>query len=131
MVRGGKKNGDRFPGYYFHCEPGSSFVAGGAYVPPAPWLNAIREKIGENADELIKIVNNKEFKKYFGGLEGEKLKTAPKGYPRYHPHIELLKMKSFLAERPVSDREITSEDCFDLVVSAFRAMKPLHDFLTV
>jgi uncharacterized protein (TIGR02453 family) len=131
MVRGGKKNGDRFPGYYFHCEPGSSFVAGGAYIPPALWLNAIREKIVENADELIRIANNKEFKKYFSGLEGEKLKTAPKGYPRDHPHIELLKLKSLIVERPISDREIISEGCFDLVISAFRAMKPLHDFLTV
>jgi len=131
MVRGGKKNGDRFPGYYFHIEPGSSFAAGGAYVPPTPWLNAIREKIEENADELIRVINNKEFKKYFGALDGEKLKTAPKGYPRDHPYIELLKMKSFLAYRSISDRELTSEGCFDLVVSAFRAMKPLHDFLTV
>ena len=131
MVRGGKKNGDRFPGYYLHIEPESSFVAGGAYVPPAAWLNAIREKIDENADGLIRIVNNKDFKKHFGGLDGEKLKTAPKGYPRDHPHIELLKFKSFLAYRAMSDRELTSEGCFDLVVSAFRAMKPLHDFLIV
>jgi len=131
MVRGGKKNGDRFPGYYLHVEPGSSFVAGGAYVPPAPWLSAIREKIDENGDELVSIINRKEFKKLFSGLDGDKLKVPPRGYPKDHPHIELLKMKSFLAYMPVSDRELTSEGCFDLVVSAFRAMKPLHDFLTV
>lgn len=131
MVRGGKKNGDKFPGYYFHIEPGSSFVAGGAYIPPAPWLNAIRERIDGDAERLIKIVNDKAFRKYFGGLEGEKLRTAPKGYPRDHPHIELLKMKSYLAEMAIPDKVITSDECFDLVVGAFRAMKPLNDFLTV
>ncbi len=131
MVRGGKKNGDKFPGYYFHIEPGSSFVAGGAYIPPAPWLNAIRERIDGDAERLIKIVNDKEFRKYFGGLEGEKLRTAPKGYPRDHPHIELLKMKSYLAEMAIPDKVVTSDECFDLVVGAFRAMKPLNDFLTV
>jgi uncharacterized protein (TIGR02453 family) len=131
MVRGGKKNGDRFPGYYLHVEPGSSFVAGGAYVPPAPWLSAIREKIDENGDELLRIINRKEFKKLFSGLDGDKLKVPPRGYPKDHPHIELLKMKSFLAYMSLSDRELTSESCFDLVVSAFRAMKSLHDFLTV
>lgn len=131
MVRGGKKNGDKFPGYYFHIEPGSSFVAGGAYIPPAPWLNAIRERIDGDAERLIKIVNDKAFRKYFGGLEGEKLRTAPKGYPRDHPHIELLKMKSYLAEMTIPDKAITSDECFDLVVGAFRAMKPLNDFLTV
>ena len=131
MVRGGKKNGDKFPGYYFHIEPGSSFVAGGAYIPPAPWLNAIRERIDGDAEQLMKIVNGKEFRRYFGGLEGEKLRTAPKGYPRDHPHIELLKMKSFLAEMTIPDKVITSDECFELVVGAFRAMKPLNDFLTV
>jgi uncharacterized protein (TIGR02453 family) len=131
MVRGGKKNGDKFPGYYLHVEPGSSFVAGGAYVPPAPWLSAIREKIDENGDELVRIINQKEFKRLFGGLDGDKLKVPPRGYPKDHPHIELLKMKSFLAYRSVSDRELTSEGCFDMLVSAFRAMKPLHNFLTV
>ena len=131
MVRGGKKNGDKFPGYYFHIEPGSSFVAGGAYIPPAPWLNAIRERIDGDAERLMKLVNSKEYSRYFGGLEGEKLRTAPKGYPRDHPHIELLKMKSFLAEMTIPDKVITSDECFELVVGAFRAMKPLNDFLTV
>ena len=131
MVRGGKKNGDRFPGYYLHIEPAGSFIAGGAYMPPAPWLKAIREKIDSHAGELIRIISSKEFGKYFEGLEGEKVKTAPKGYPRDHPHIELLKFKSLIVERPISDRELTSGGCFDLAVSAFRAMKPLHDFLTV
>jgi uncharacterized protein (TIGR02453 family) len=131
MVRGGKKNGDRFPGYYLHVEPAGSFIAGGAYMPPAPWLKAIREKIDGHAGDLIRIINSKEFGKYFEGLEGEKVKTAPKGYPRDHPHIELLKFKSLIVEKPIPDRELTSEGCFDLVVSAFRAMKPLHDFLTV
>jgi uncharacterized protein (TIGR02453 family) len=131
MVRGGKKNGDKFPGYYFHIEPGSSFVAGGAYIPPAPWLNAIRERIDGDAERLIKIVNDKEFRRYFGGLEGEKLRTAPKGYPRDHPHIELLKMKSYLAEMTIPDEVITSDECFDLVIGSFRAMKPLNDFLTI
>jgi uncharacterized protein (TIGR02453 family) len=131
MVRGGKKNGDKFPGYYFHIEPGSSFVAGGAYIPPAPWLNAIRERIDGDAERLIKIVNDKEFRRYFGGLEGEKLRTAPKGYPKDHPHIELLKMKSYLAEMTIPDEVITSDECFDLVIGSFRAMKPLNDFLTI
>ena len=52
IVRGGKKNGDKFAGYYFHLEPGSSMIAGGAYVPPSPWLNAIRENISDETREI-------------------------------------------------------------------------------
>ncbi|MFN2313013.1 MAG: DUF2461 domain-containing protein [Bacteroidales bacterium] len=131
MVRGGRKNGDKFPGYYLHIEPGASFVAGGAYIPPTPWLSAIREQISLDGDRLIRIINNREYKKYFNGLEGESLKVPPRGYSKDHPHIELIKMKSFLAERNYPDAEVLAEDFFDTVTGAFRAMKPLNDFLTV
>jgi uncharacterized protein (TIGR02453 family) len=130
IVRGGKKNGDRLAGYYFHVEPGgNSMIAGGAYIPPKPWLTAIREKIDEQGDKFVKIIRQKDFNGHFGDIEGEKLKTAPKGYPKDHPYIEFLKLKSFLAVKMISDRDIISERCFDLVISASRAMKPLNDFL--
>ena len=130
IVRGGKQNGDRYAGYYFHIEPGgNSMIAGGAYIPPKPWLSAIREKIDEKGDQLLKIISRKDFVNFFGEIEGEKLKTVPKGYPRDHPYIELLKLKSFLATRMISDRDVISNGCFDLIIRASRAMKPLNDFL--
>ena len=57
IVKGGKQNGDKFAGYYFHIEPGKSILAGGAYTPPSTWLAAIREKISESPVEFIKIIN--------------------------------------------------------------------------
>ena len=130
IVRGGKQNGDRFAGYYIHVEPGgNSMIAGGSYIPPKPWLTAIREKIDEQGDKLLEILNHKDFKKNFGEIEGEKLKSAPKGYPKDHPYIELLKLKSFLASRLISDKDVVSEGCFDLIIRASKAMKPLNDFL--
>ncbi len=131
IVRGGKKNGDRFPGYYLHIEPGASFVAGGAYIPPSPWLNVIRERISANGDQLVKIIGSKEYRGFFGGLEGEKLKVPPRGYTRDNPHIELLKMKSFLAQKQFTDDEVVAPEFFIAVTGAFGAMKPLNDFLDV
>ena len=131
IVRGGKKNGDKYTGYYVHVEPGNSFIAGGAHIPPSGWLTAIREKIAMHGDEFVKVINNKDFVKYFGGIEGDKLKTAPKGFPKDHPHIELLKFKSYLAEKSFKDKEITSGDCIDEIEKGFRTMKPLNDFLSV
>ncbi len=131
MVRGGKKNGDKYPGYYLHIEPGSSFVAGGAYIPPSPWLSAIRDNIAYSGDKLVEIITGREYSNYFSGLEGEKLKLPPRGYSKDHPHIELIKMKSFLAERSFSDDEVTDPAFFSVVTGAFRAMKPLNDFLKV
>jgi len=129
IVRGGKKNGDKFAGYYFHIEPGKSIIAGGAYMPPAPWLSAIREKIDDNPEQLINIINSKDFKKYFGKIEGDQLKTAPKGYPSDHPHIDLLRYKSYLAFNEIKDEFVLSEKLFDYVFNAFKAMKPLNDYL--
>ncbi|MCU0472488.1 MAG: DUF2461 domain-containing protein [Bacteroidales bacterium] len=129
VVRGGKRNGDRFAGYYIHVEPGNSMIAGGAYMPPSAWLSAIREKIAEHGKEFLKITSDPDFIRFFGAIEGEKLKSAPKGYSRDHPHIELLKLKSFLSARQISDSKMTSESCLEYIVSACRAMKPLNDFL--
>jgi uncharacterized protein (TIGR02453 family) len=129
IVKGGKKNGDRYAGYYVHVELGNSMIAGGAYMPPMPWLTAIREKIDERGDLFLKIIRDKEFRNIFGDIEGEKLKSAPKGYSKDHPYIELLKLKSYLASRLITDKEIVSKDCFDFMVSASKAMKPLNDFL--
>lgn len=131
IVRGGKKNGDRFTGYYFHVEPGGSIVAGGAYMPPSPWLAAIRERIDEEPERLRKIIAAKDFLMYFGNLDGEKLKTAPKGYPSNHPHIDLLRYKSYLVVNELKDDFVTSDKLYDHVINVFRAMKPLNDFLNV
>jgi len=129
MVRGGKKNGDKLAGYYFHIEPGKSIIAGGAYMPPASWLTAIREKIDDDSTEIREIIKNKEFIKYFGKIDGEKLKKAPKGYPADHPDIELLKLKSYLVFNEVKDNFVLSHELFRHTINVFKAMKPLNDYL--
>jgi uncharacterized protein (TIGR02453 family) len=131
IVRGGKKNGDRYAGYYVHVEPdNNSMIAGGAYIPPMQWLTAIREKIDERGDAFIKIIKSKDFCDFFGEIEGEKLKSAPKGYSRDNKYIEFLKLKSFLISKMISDKDITSKECFDYIIRASRTMKPLNDFLS-
>jgi uncharacterized protein (TIGR02453 family) len=129
MVKGGKKNGDKYAGYYFHIESGHSMLAGGAYVPPAEWLGAIREKIDDDPERLLSIINHPDFIKYFGQLDGEKLKKAPKGYPPDHKYIELLKFKSYLAFREIPDKKVLADDYFRHCIDVFKAMKPLNDFL--
>lgn len=129
IVRGGRKNGDRFPGYYVHIEPGSCMIAGGAYMPPSPWLSSIREKIAIRGYELEDIIGNKNFSKNFGELGGEMLKTAPKGYPKDHKYIELLKHKSLIVMKDIPDKEVVADNFIDHVTDVCRAMKPLNDFL--
>lgn len=131
IVRGGRKNGDKFTGYYVHIEPGKSFIAGGAYMPPSPWLTAIRENITSEPNKIKKILAAKDFIKFFGQLGGDKLKSAPRGYASDHPQIELLKHKSYLVMHNLKDSDVLKPGFQDLVVDASRAMKPLNDFLNV
>lgn len=116
-------------GYYIHIEPGGSILAGGAYLPPGPWIKAIRQEISYNADDLKKILNKPAFKDYFGEIEGEKLKRAPKGYDPDHPEIELLKYKSFLAVNKCTDQQVFSSDFTAHCASVFKALYPFDQFL--
>jgi uncharacterized protein (TIGR02453 family) len=60
-------------GYYFHIQPGNSFVAGGFWGPNAQDLSHIRQQIAADPEPLMKILNSKSFKKAFGSLQGEQV----------------------------------------------------------
>lgn len=128
MARGGRKS--VFAGYYFHVEAGgNSFLAGGCYQPEAPVLKAIREDIDYQPENLRAIIEAPEFKKLFGGLEGEVLRSAPKGYEKDHPAIDLLKHKSFVVSRKFSDAELLSPDFVKEAIRTYAAMMPLTQLL--
>ena len=126
--KGGKKV--QCAGYYFHLEPGASFIGGGFWMPMAPELNKIRQEIDYNVEAFNKIINRKKFKASFGSLsENEKLTRPPKGYEAENPAIELLKLKSFVVMTEVTDDELTSKELVNKVVDHFETMMPLIDFL--
>lgn len=116
-------------GYYIHIEPGASMMGGGAYMPKGEWLKAIREEIAWEPDELKKILNSKEFIEYFGEMQGEQLKRAPKDYPIDHPQIELLRYKSFLAMHHLDDKTITSKGFLKHAVAVSKALYPFDQWL--
>ena len=128
MAEGGRKSGN--PLYYIHIEPGKSFVAGGVYMPDADRLAKIRQEIDYNAEGLIQVVGAPGFQEHFGRLSGESLKRAPKGYPADHPHVEWLKMKSYLVSSPVDDADFRQETFTRDLLKRFRMMYPLKQYLT-
>lgn len=127
--KGGKKVSDA--GYYFHLEPGQSFIAGGCYMPEPEDLNNIRQEIDYSFDEWKKIINNKTFKKYFTkGIESPgTLVRPPKGYDENNPAIQFIKMKGFIVSCPISDAALTNPKSFKEIIKTFEAIKPLVDFM--
>jgi len=128
MALGGKHS-IRAP-YYIHLEPpNKSFLAGGVYAPTPEQLALIRKAIDRDAEPLRVAINQRAFKKYFGTLSGEKLKTPPRGYAADHPEIELLKFKQFITIHPLTDKAVLAPRLLPHTVEVFAALKPLLDWL--
>ena len=132
MGAGFSRNGkmEQEPGYYIHIEPGKSFIAGGMYMPNPENLAKIRQEIDYNAAKFLKILNRKEFKKYFDGLsDWDRVKTSPKGYSKDHPHIDLLKNKSFTVSCAFTDAEVNDKNFVKKVAVICKSIKQLNDYL--
>ncbi|WP_423129327.1 DUF2461 domain-containing protein [Gaoshiqia sp. Z1-71] len=127
IANGGRKS--LRAGYYVHIEPGNSFLGGGIWCPPAEQLKAIRFEIVDHADGLKEILNDRDFKNYFSGIEGEKLKTAPKGFDKDFGDVDLLKYKSYTFGIPVSDKQLLNGDLVDYSVKVFRELYKANRFL--
>ncbi|MGY6560205.1 MAG: DUF2461 domain-containing protein [Nitritalea sp.] len=127
LALGGKKS--EGPGYYIHLEPGASFLAVGVWMPPAPILKHIRQEIDYNGEEMQGILDSPKVRSTFSEMSGEQLKTSPKGYAADHPHITLLRFKSFILSRPISDASVQSGRFVAEALAAWEAGKPFHDFI--
>ncbi len=116
-------------GLYIHLDPEEVLVAGGIYMPAAPELRLIRNHVAAHAEELRGVLRNPKFKKLFGGLQGEMLTRAPKGFPADHPALDLLRYKHYVAwfERPPAIAE--SPKLFSLILDAFIVLMPLIRYL--
>lgn len=133
MGAGFSPNGkmEQEPGYYLHIQPGNkSFIAGGIYMPDSANLTKIRQEIDYNFDTLKRIIGAKNFRKYFTDFDHfDTLKTAPKGYPKDHPHIKLLKLKSFVVSHRFTDKEVVDKNFVRIVATVCKTIKPLNDFI--
>ena len=118
-----------FPDYYLHIEPGNSFLAGGCWYPTGEAMRRIRSKIDLEGDRFQAILDAPEFKSYFGGIEGEVLKTSPRDYDKDHPHIDLLRHKTFSAMHRLTDEEVLSPKLADEIADGFLVFKPFYDFM--
>ncbi|MCV9388450.1 DUF2461 domain-containing protein [Reichenbachiella ulvae] len=117
-------------GYYYHLEPGNTFVIGGFWGPSAQDLLQIRKQIQQYPDPLRDILDSKAFKQHFGSLQGQQLKTKPKGFEADDPSVDLLRYKQFLIQHSFSDQEVMADDFDQKVVEYFGHMRPFFDYMS-
>ena len=126
-VRGLPKNSG--PGLYFHISPEEVLIGGGMYMPEPPALRAVRARIVATPREFIAIVESPRFRKAFGELEGEQLKTMPKGFSTDHPAARYLRHKQFLFGKVFPPSLATSPRFFPTLLDSFKEGMPLIRFL--
>lgn len=117
-------------GYYLRIQRGNSRISGGFFGPNAADLLHIRKQIQQDPEELRSIFSQSDYQNYFNRLEGDQLKTAPKGFDKEDPAIDLLRYKSFVVRHHFSDEEVMRSDFPDKVVEGFKKMRPFFDYMS-
>jgi uncharacterized protein (TIGR02453 family) len=124
----GRKTSGR--GYYFQVMPdGGSLAAGGMYMLSAGDLDRMRQAIADDDRPLRKVLESEAFRRFFGTMQGEQLKTAPKGYAKDHPAIDLLRYKQFMADHALTDDQVLADGLVDHLLEVYTAMKPFNEYL--
>ncbi len=117
-------------GYYFRIEPGNSMIAGGFWGPSADDLKHIRQQVAQDDVPLREVLSDKKLKSYFGQLVGEQVKTAPKGFSKEDPAIDLLRFKQFILTHSFSNDEVVAPDFLEKVDQGFKNMRPFFDYMS-
>ncbi len=128
LVRAGVK---RRGGYCFCIGPGSTWVGGGFYNPHKEDLLLIRKEFEYDGKTIRKIMARKKFKDTFGEMQGTELKTAPRGFDKQDPNIDLIRKKNFYFHRNFTDAEVCAPSFLKETVKTFENIRPFFDYMSV
>ncbi len=115
--------------FYVHLEPDNTFIGGGFWNPNKEDLERIRKRI-EIEDDLEVILNDFKLKADFGGLFGESVKTAPKGFAKEHPRIDLIRYKQFLLKKDFNNEAVFYQEFKNEVIDGYKTMQPFFLYMT-
>ena len=127
IAKGGRKS--IYPGYFFHIEVKHSLVGGGVYMPQPEQLKAIRNYVAEFGTDFLEIINTPAFKKIYPEMYDHQLKTVPRGFPKNHEFINLIKYKSFVFAKKTDNKIIRENRFVEDTVQAYRQLRNANIFL--
>ncbi|MFO7934871.1 MAG: DUF2461 domain-containing protein [Bacteroidales bacterium] len=128
MARGGRQSNDA--GYYFHLQPGASFMAAGVYMPPKEQLHLIRQEIVFNPEAFREVFHDPWINKHYQRSgDQDKLKKGPADFPGDTEMIEEIKYKHYIFSKSYSDQEIVSKDFPQRLVEDYRGLFPVVHYL--
>ncbi len=117
--------------YYVHLGTDGMYAATGMYFMATDQLDRFRKAIDAESTgaEIAAIVERLRGDGYEASAH-DSLKTAPRGYPKDHPRIDLLRGKGLIAGRswPVS-RWMHTAKAKDRIADTWRDVAPLNGWL--
>jgi uncharacterized protein (TIGR02453 family) len=105
--------------------------ASGYYETTSSQVERLRKAVADDRSgpALVAIVDKLRGKGYT--IEGEKLKTRPRGYDADHPRIELLRHRTLTAWREFPPEPwLHTPECLDRVRATWRDYAPLNEWLS-
>ena len=115
------------PGIYMHLgdEKDDNVIGLGLYGPSSRQIKRLREALVKDHKKVSKILADKKFKKYWGGLAEEKYKRFPKDYSQTHAAAKYLWYKQFFLRQQFSRKDVTAKGFADHVLRSYEAGLPL------
>ena len=118
-------------GYYLHIAPNNeSFIATGFWEPSKEDLFRIRKEFEIDSDEMRQLMDQPKFKSVWGELQGEELKSAPRGFDKLDPNIDLIRRKQFIFTKKFSDKDVLSKGFEKQVIEDFKVIRPYFDYMS-
>ena len=118
-------------GYYLHLAPNNeSFIATGFWNPNKEDLFRLRKEFETDAEGLRAIIAEPRFKAVWGPLEGDELRSAPRGFDKLDQNIDLIRKKQFIFSKKYTDKEVLSERFTLEVIDSFKAIRPYFDYMS-
>jgi len=115
--------------FYLQISGEGLFAGSGAYHMAKDQLERFRAAVDDakTGPQLVAMLDP--LRKQGFGFGGNELKTAPRGYPRDHPRIELLRLKGITVHRQFEPAAwLHTKAAATKVTDVWRAAKPVTDW---
>lgn len=116
-------------GYYFHVSPKEVIVAAGAYMPEKDQLAQIRRWMLDHHEEFRRLLKKPAVCRAFQEFEGNALTRPPKGFPREHPGMDLIRCRQWGLAATLPTAEALKSNFAATIVRYFKIAAPVVDAL--
>ena len=120
---------DTRPGYYLHLGAKEIFIGGGVYQVEKEQLEKIRQEIYYNNDAFKKIINEKNFKTYYGTVQGEANKILTPDYKEFAKEQPLIANKQFYYMAKLRKEDVLDKNFDKTVLKYFKAASKFNEFM--